>query len=157
MARVSPLITGFVVGIWIAIGQAVFRIFPPNVYTVCMIGQPNDLFSSVANYALGTNFFIHPVSRVFPLLTPIGILVGGFIGALLHKEFKLRLRERARDPIGMGVIGFLAANFGSMLAHCPIMVTATVAYGSLEMLVGLLFIAVGAVLAVEYTKWRARR
>ncbi len=155
MVKVSPLITGFVIGLWIAIGQAVLRIFPPEVFTVCMIGHPNDLFSWVANYALGTNFFIHPISRVFPLLTAIGVLVGGSIAAFQHKDFKSS--RRARDPLGAAVLGFLVANFGMMLGYCPIKVTATVAYGSMEMLVALLFIVVGVVLACEYAKWKVRR
>lgn len=155
MVKVTPLITGFVIGVWIAIGRAVFSIIPPEVFTVCMISHPNDLFGWVVNHAFGTNLAIHPISRVFPLLTALGVVIGGSIAAARHKELKFKMP--AKDPIGAFILGFLVVTSGMILGACPIRTTGLVAYGSMELLVAFLSLVVGVILACEYIKWTVRR
>jgi len=131
------------------------RIYPPEAFTVCMIGHPNDLFSWTVNHAFGANFFVHEISLEIPLLTALGVLIGGAVAATQHKELKFKLR--AEDPVWYFIIGFAVSNFGLMLGYCPIKTLGTVAYGSLQMFIGFIFIEIGAIFACRYIKWRLTR
>ncbi len=154
MVKVSPLMTGFAMGLWMAIAQAIIRITPPDVHGICFVSHPNDIWSWTLNKAFGTSFYVHDVSAVIPVLTVLGLPIGAFIAARQHGEWRYR---PSRDHIGNFVLGFLVINFGLILGSCPIKTTGLVAYGDPLLLIGFLAIIAGVILSVEFIKWRVRR
>ena len=154
MVKVSPLITGFAMGLWMAIAQAIIRITPPDVHGICFVARPNDIWTWSLNKLFGTDFYVHDVSASIPVLTVIGLPIGAFIAAKQNQEWGYR---PSKDRIGNFVLGFLVINFGLILGSCPIKTTGLVAYGDPLLLIGLLAIMAGVVLGVEYVKWKVRR
>lgn len=152
--RIPPLATGLVIGIWAALSQAIFQPKTELIYALSIAGQPRDLLNWIINHSLGTNLPLSEVSLEIPVLIVPGILLGSMIAAMKNGELKLRAAE---DYIGAFVSGFLVANFALIMGACPIKVMVSIAYGNLVLLIGFIFVVVGAILAVEYVRWRARK
>lgn len=153
MVKITPLITGFVFGIWIAVAQGVFMVYPPPVYGLCMVCHPRDLVNWILNHAFVTDFYIEPASVAFPVLITVFIVIGGTITAMRHKEFKVR---PAHDPTTAFIRGFLVITFGLMLGACPIRAIAYASYGYPVMMLALASIILGILLASKYMLWKGR-
>ena len=152
--RVSPLIAGGVMGSGAALVQAFFQVIPPPAYGICMVCHPKDLFNWISDHVFGTSFGNVSVSVAVPVLTVLGIVIGAFIAARIHGEFKI---ERAREPIFHFITGFLVINFGLILGSCPIRILIVSGYGSLIGMVGLICLIAGVVFGSYWLRWRARR
>lgn len=152
--RIPPLVCGLTIGVWAALSQVIFAPILPLAYAIAMAGNPRDLLHWILNHALGTDLPVSSVSTDLPILTVTGILLGSTFAAVWTKEFRLRA---AREPLNMFTIGFLGAISVSMLGACPIKATVEVAYGNLNLLIGLVSIIIGATLACEYVKWRVKK
>lgn len=157
--RIAPwlaFITGFVMGVLAAVGQGFFGLQPPVAAGVCLVSHPRDLINWVVNAIFLTNFTIHEMSLAFPVLTPIGVIIGSFIAAVKNREFRLRPGP-VRDNIIAIILGFLVATFALMWGSCPIRTDVLVSYGFLLAVLVLLAMIAGDIVACEYVKWKARR
>jgi hypothetical protein len=150
------LIAGSVMGIGAAAAQAFFNVQPPVAYGICLLGHPSDVINWVANKLFRTSLSVHEVSIGFPVLTPIGVILGAVLAAIRHREFKFTPGP-VRDPVVAFTLGFLVANFGLLWGACPIRTTVLAAYGFVPAFLVLAFIVLGVILACEYMKRQAKR
>jgi len=152
--KVTPMMAGLVMGAGAALVQAFFEVIPPPAYGICMVCHPKDLFNWVSDHLFGTEFGNVSVSVTVPVLTVLGIVIGAFIAAKAHGEFRI---ERAREPIFHFITGFLVINFGLILGSCPIRIIIVSGYGSLIGMVGFACVIAGAVLGSFWLRQRARK
>ncbi len=87
-----------------------------------------------------------PVSKVFPVLTVVGIFIGALIGAFAHKEFKLK---QTHNPVIGFILGILVINFALIMGGCPVRETLRTAYGDIIALISLIAMFIGVVVASE--------
>ena len=149
------LVTGIIMGISAAAVQAFARVQPPEAYGICLIGHPRDMVNWISNNLLPTDWAIAEISIIFPLLTVIGVLIGSSIAANKSGELKFRLGP-VRSKFFAFMFGFLVINLGLMWGACPIRTGLLVAYGNVMALAILASIAVGAIIACVYVRWRVR-
>lgn len=152
--KVSAFTTGIVMGLGAALVQAYFRIIPPPAYGICMVCHPKDLVNWIADHLLRTNWGNTTVSVNVPVLTVVGIVLGAFIAARQHGEFRV---EPAREPIFHFITGFMVINFGLILGSCPIRILIVSSYGSLIGIVGWLCMVTGVVLGSIWMRRSARK
>ena len=152
--KITAFNTGIVMGLGAALVQAYFKIIPPPAYGICMVCHPKDLLNWLGDHLLGTSWGQVTVSVGVPVLTVVGIVLGAFIAARLHGEFRM---EPAREPIFHFITGFLVINFGLILGSCPIRILIVGSYGSLIGIVGFLCMAIGIGLGALWLRQRAKR
>lgn len=152
--KVSAFYAGLVMGLGAALVQAYLKIIPPPAYGICMVCHPKDLVNWISDHLFGTNWGNVTVSANVPVLTVVGIVLGAFIAARQHGEFRL---EAAREPIFHFITGFLVINFGLILGSCPIRIIIVSAYGSLIGIAGYSCLIIGVVLGSLWLRWRARQ
>lgn len=151
--RVPAFATGVVMGLGAALVQAYFKVIPPPAYGICMVCHPKDLVNWIADHLLGTHWGNVTVSRQVPVLTVVGIVLGAYVAARLHGEFRLQPAQR---PVFHFITGFLVINFGLILGSCPIRILIVTSYGSLIGLVGWLCMVAGVVLGSIWMRRSAR-
>ncbi len=149
------LITGIVMGVMAAVLMGYFFVQLPSK-GICGISHPYNLINWLSNKAFGTDFTLESSFVLFPVLTPIGFIIGSFIAARRNKEFKFR-RGPVRDNVLAFILGFLIINFGLLWGSCPLGTTVLAAYGELWAIVIMACIVLGVVVGCEYIKWKVRR
>ena len=152
--RVTGLQAGIVLAL-VGVGLgSFFEVRPPDAYGVCMACHGRDLVASVANTLTGSQLTVAPASLVFPLLTVVGVIAGGFIAAVVSGEFRFR---RPARPLRSFVHGVLVMNFALLAAACSIRLLLRTSAGDLLGLIGFLAMAAGVVLATVWLRRRALR
>src|SRR5262249_28749923 len=106
--RVTAVPMGIVAGILAVAAGAFFDVRPPEAYGVCMSCHARDLVNWTLNVLARTHLEVAPVSLVFPVLTPIGVLVGALLAAKTSREFRWRTPESSWKAF---VYGVLVMNF----------------------------------------------
>jgi len=152
--RVSPLVAGATLGVGAALVQAYFRVIPPVANGFCFVCHPRDLFNWISNSILATDWSVSAMSMTYPVLTLVGVMLGAFVAAKTAKEFKSR---PARDRIKHFVLGFVAVNFGILLAACPIRIVLQSAYGDPLGMAGWIGVIAGVVAATFVLRRQALR
>lgn len=152
------LITGLTMGVLAAVVQGYFNLQPPVAAGICGISHPANLVNWLANNTFHPDppFTIHSIFVTMPVLTSVGFIVGGFVAAIINKEFKFRPGP-VRDNILAFILGFIIINLGLLWGSCPIRTTILAAYGMLFAVLILACIVLGVVAACEYVKWKVRR
>lgn len=154
---VNPVFaTGLVMGLLAAAAQAFFKVLPPEANGICIIGHPRDLVSYLSNNLLGTNWPANESFITYPALTVIGIALGSFVSAYIHKEVAFRPGP-VNKRFAAFMFGFLVANFGLLWGACPIRTGLLISYGNVVAVAVMASIAFGVLLAIAYLKWRVRR
>jgi hypothetical protein len=152
--RVTGLQAGIVLAL-VGVGLgAFFQVRPPDAYGVCMACHGRDLVDSVANTLTGSRLTVAPASLVFPLLTVVGVVIGGFIAAVVSGEFRFRRPTRPRRSFAYGV---LVMNFALLAAACSIRLLLRTSAGDVLGLIGFLAMAAGVLLATVWLRRRALR
>ena len=152
--RVTGLQAGIVLAL-VGVGLgAFFQVRPPDAYGVCMACHGRDLVDSVTNTLTGSRLTVAPASLVFPLLTVVGVVIGGFIAAVVSGEFRFRRPTRALRSFAYGV---LVMNFALLAAACSIRLLLRTSAGDPLGLIGFLAMAAGVVLATVWLRRRALR
>ncbi|WP_456471717.1 cytochrome C [Methanocaldococcus sp.] len=150
--RISPLVAGLIGGFSAALLQAIFKVFPPPAYGVCIACHTRDLVNWILNKIANLGLGLAPVSKSFPVLTVVGIFIGALIAAIVYKEFKIK---ETHNPIIGFILGILVINFALLMGGCPIRETLRTAYGDIIALLSLIAMFVGVVVASEvYLKRR---
>jgi hypothetical protein len=150
------LITGLMMGILAAAAQGFFDVQPPVGEGVCAVSHPSNLVNWLSNNIFGTEFTIHGIFVIVPVLTSIGFIIGSAIAAIKNKEFKIR-RGPVRENLLAFMFGFLIINFGLLWGSCPIRTAVLASYGMVFAMIILLTMVVGVIAACEYIKWKVRR
>ena len=150
------LITGLMMGILAAAAQGFFDVQPPVGEGVCAVSHPSNLVNWLSNNIFGTEFTIHGIFVIVPVLTSIGFIIGSAIAAIKNKEFKIR-RGPVRENLLAFIFGFLIINFGLLWGSCPIRTAVLSSYGMVFAMIILLVMVVGVIAACEYIKWKVRR
>ena len=121
-----PILFGILLGSVAIFAEVMLHFAPPNSYGVCIICHTMDTINWIINKLYSTNFQVQPVSRYLPLVTPFAILIGGFIAAKVHKEFKIKT---ASNVFLKMILGFIIMSFALISMGCPIRLTLLVTYG----------------------------
>jgi hypothetical protein len=153
-AQHSPLVAGVILGLGAAVLQAFFSVIPPVAYGVCMVCHPKDLVNWIAFQVFGIEWGYSIASVQYPLLTVVGIVIGATVAAWKHSELRFR---PCRRPLRYFFGGFLAINFGLLVASCPIRLILLSAYGDVISLMEWAVFACGAIGATVALRYWARR
>ena len=152
--RVTGTQAGVVMGIAAVMAGAFFEVRPPDAYGICMACHGRDLVNWVANDLFGTRLTVAPAALVFPLLTVVGVVIGGWIAARLSGEFRFRKPSR---PLKSFAHGLLVMNFGLLAAGCATRLALRLGAGDPLGAMGFGGMVVGIVLATLWLRRRALR
>jgi hypothetical protein len=147
-------VVGVVMGLAAAVVQAYFKVLP-EANGISFIGHPADLLNWITN-KLGTNFPVTEEFITYPVLTVIGVLIGSLLAASRNKELRIQTGP-VRQKFAAVIFGFLIANFGLLLGSCDIRAALLLAYGSGLAAIGLAAIAGGILLAIVYSRIKAKK
>ena len=150
---ITPMGVGLFVGILATTAQALFGVSPPPAYGICIACHTRDLVNWTVNNLFKTQLGLAPISKVLPLMTPLGILIGALVSAVQGREFKIRTTI---NPIFEFILGMLIMIFALTLGACPMRTVLRVAYGDLTAFIGFLSIASGVVVGSIFLRWSVR-
>lgn len=143
-----PAFLGLLIGFFAALIQAlIISAGGPEAYGFCVACHTRDLVNALFNAFTGDSLGLAPVSMVTPVLTIIGVIIGGYIAATRNKEFKVK---KAKPIIYLLYFlgGIAVLNFALLLGACPYRAALRFAYGDLIALIGILSIAGGVAVGV---------
>jgi hypothetical protein len=151
---VTGLQAGLVMAIAAVLAGSIFEVRPPDAYGFCMACHGRDLVNWVINDLTSSRLTVAPAAVVFPLLTGVGVVMGGWLAAWLSGEFRFR---RSRKPLRSAFNGFLVMNFGLLAAGCSTRLSLRLGAGDPLGLVGFVGMVAGIVLATLLMRRRAMR
>jgi hypothetical protein len=152
--RVTGLQAGVVMAVAAVAAGSFFEVRPPDAYGICMACHGRDLVNWIVNDVAGTRLTVTPVALVFPLLTVVGVVIGGWIAARLSGEFRFR---KPSKPLKSLLHGFLVMNFALLAAGCSTRLALRVGAGDPLGAMGFGAMIVGIVLATFWLRKRALR
>lgn len=124
--RITPGMTGAVIGALAVAAQWLFDTSNPQAYGVCIACHARDMLGWIFNNLAYLNIAVTSASIFTPLLTVFGILLGAHAAARRHTEFS---RQESGGEARMFLLGFLVMLSALLLAACPIRLLLRVAYG----------------------------
>ncbi len=148
--RRGPIVLGVIIGFLAAIVQALtISAGGPEAYGFCALCHTRDLVNGILNIVLGTSFGLAPVSKaaILPVLTMIGVLIGGVIAAKMSREFRIK-HAQIKDILIYFIGGVLLMQFGLLFGACPYRAALRLGYGDVVALFGIIGIVAGVWLAL---------
>jgi len=103
--------------------------------------------NAIYNAFTGDNLGLAPISVATPVLTIVGVMIGGYIAATRNKEFKLK-KSKPVIYLLYFLGGIAVLNFALILGACPYRAALRFAYGDLVALIGIISIAGGVAVGV---------
>jgi len=152
--RVTATATGLVAGLLAVIAGSLFDVRPPDAYGLCMACHARDLVNWSINTAAGTALTVAPVSLVFPVLTPVGVLLGALLAARTSGEFRWQHPEH---PLKTFLYGVVVMNCALLAGGCSIRLLLRTAAGETLGIIGFGALAAGVIVATQWLRWRAAR
>jgi hypothetical protein len=152
--RVTPIQWGIAAGVLAVAAGSLFGVRPPENYGLCVACHARDLVNWTINTLAGSHLTVAQASQVLPVLTTIGLLLGGLVGAWTSGEFRWRMPDQ---PLKMFVYGVLVMNFALLAAGCSIRLVLRAAAGEALGLIGLAGMIAGAAVATLWLRWNATR
>jgi len=152
--RITATATGIVAALLAVILGSVFEVRPPDAYGICMACHARDLVDWTLNSVVGTRLTVAPVSLVFPVLTPIGVLLGALLAAHANGEFRW---QRPEPPLKTFFYGVAVMNGALLAGGCSIRLLLRTAAGETLGIIGFGALAAGVILATQWLRWRAAR
>ncbi len=152
--RVTAVPMGIITGILAVAAGALFEVRPPEAYGVCMACHARDLVDWSLNLIAGTHLEVAPASLIFPLLTPIGVLIGALVAARNSGEFRWQTPE---SPLKAFLYGVLVMNFALVAGGCSIRLLLRAAAGEALGVIGFAGMIVGIIFGTCWLRWRATR
>jgi hypothetical protein len=143
--RNGPVILGIIIGILAAVIQGLtISAGGPEAYGFCALCHTRDLVNGLLNIGLGTSLGIAPLSKaaILPVLTMIGVLIGGFIASKMSGEFRIKAAP-VKDGLIYFIGGVLLMQLGLLFGACPYRAALRFAYGDMIALVGIIGIIIG--------------
>ena len=151
--RISALMFGVIAAFVAVVAQARFGFHPPSAYGICVVCHARDLVNAILSQA---SWYGAPVSNLALkglIVTPIGIILGAAVAAIVSREWKL---HKVGNPI-LGIIyGFLVMCCGLIISGCPMRILLRAAYGDTGAMLAIPFLIIGIFLATILLKVRAR-
>ncbi len=155
--------SGFIIGLSAALAQAVYYALPRTVegvpaYKIGPVAYGFCMFCHVRDFV---NWFLKglipwmtpaPISVIVPVLTVFGIIVGAALAAIIAKEASWR---KTINPALTFICGILVVFFAAILGSCPIRIVLRAAYFDVMGFIGILSVAIGAIVASEFVLKRA--
>ena len=152
--RVTATMTGIVGALLAVIAGSLFDVRPPDAYGLCMACHARDLVNWTVNAAAGTRLTVAPASLVFPVLTPVGVLLGALLAAWTSGEFRW---QRPEHPLKTFLYGVAVMNCALLAGGCSIRLLLRTAAGEPLGVIGFGALAAGVILATQWLRWRAAR
>jgi len=152
--RVTATVTGIVGALLAVIAGSLFDVRPPDAYGLCMACHARDLVDWTVNAAAGTRLTVAPASLVFPVLTPIGVLLGALLAARTSGEFRWQHPEH---PLKTFLYGVVVMNCALLAGGCSIRLLLRTAAGETLGLIGFGALAAGVIVATQWLRLRAAR
>ena len=149
---VSAVPMGIIAGILAAAAGSFFDVRPPEAYGVCMACHARDLVNWTLNGVVGTHLDVAPASLVFPVLTPIGVLIGALIASKTSGEFRW---QKPDSSVKTFLYGIFVMNFALLAGGCSIRLLLRTAAGEALGLIGFGGMVIGVVLGTFWLRWRA--
>lgn len=152
-----PAFLGITIGLLAALDQALLiSAGGPEAYGFCVACHTRDLTNAITNAFIETSLGIAPFSATTPVLTIIGVLIGGYIAAKRKKEF--RLKKGSLLSYTLYFLGGIAViNFALLVGACPYRLALRFAYGDLIALIGIISIAGGVAVGVALLLFYMKR
>jgi len=152
-----PAFLGILIGVLAAFIQAVIiSAGGPEAYGFCVACHTRDLINAVVNAFVDGSLGLAPISAVTPVLTIIGVIIGGYIAAMRKKEFKIK-KGSILNYILYFIGGIAVLNFALLVGACPYRLALRFAYGDLIALIGMLSIAGGVAVGVSMLLYAMKR
>lgn len=152
--RATAVQTGTVAGILAVVAGTFFEVRPPEAYGICMACHGRDLINWTINLLAGAQLTVAPASLVFPVLTPIGVVLGALAAARGHGEFRWRTPDH---PVKTFLYGMLVMNFALLAGGCSIRLLLRTSAGEALGLVGFCGLIGGVVLGTwSLRRWASR-
>jgi hypothetical protein len=143
-----PAFLGLVIGFFAAFVQAlIISAGEPEAYGFCVACHIRDLVNALFNAFTGETLGLAPISAATPVLTIIGVIIGGYIAATKNKEFKIK-KSKPFIYLLYFLGGIAVLNFALLLGACPYRAALRFSYGDLVALIGILSIAGGVAVGV---------
>ena len=143
-----PAFLGILIGFFAALIQAlIISVGGPEAYGFCVACHTRDLVNAIYNAFTGDNLGLAPISVATPVLTIVGVMIGGYIAATRNKEFKLK-KSKPVIYLLYFLGGIAVLNFALILGACPYRAALRFAYGDLVALIGIISIAGGVAVGV---------
>ena len=152
--RVTATMTGIVGALLAVIAGSLFDVRPPDAYGLCMACHARDLVNWTVNAAAGTRLTVAPASLVFPVLTPVGVLLGALLAAWTSGEFRW---QRPEHPLKTFLYGVAVMNCALLAGGCSIRLLLRTAAGETLGIIGFGALAAGVIVATQWLRWRAAR
>ena len=152
--RITAVPMGITAGLLAVLAGALFEVRPPEAYGICMACHARDLVNWTWNLLGRTHLEVAPASLVFPVLTPIGVLLGALIAAKSNREFRWQNPESSWRAF---VYGILVMNFALLAGGCSIRLLLRTAAGEALGFVGFSGMVAGIIIGTLWLRWRATR
>lgn len=152
-----PMFLGLIIGILAALIQALLiSAGGPEAYGFCVACHTRDLTNRVVNSFTNSELGLAPISIVTPVLTIVGVIIGGYIAAIKHEEFKIK-KGSYFSYLLYFLGGIAVLTFALFVGACPYRLALRFAYGDLVALIGIFSIAGGVAVGVALLLYRMKR
>jgi hypothetical protein len=152
--RISAVQMGIVAGLLAVAAGTFFDVRPPEAYGICMACHGRDLVNWIVNRLTGTHLEVAQASLVYPVLTPLGALMGAFIAAKTSREFRWKTPE---NPFKTFAYGVLVMNCALLAGGCSIRLLLRTAAGDVLGMMGFEGMIAGIFIGTTWMRWRATR
>lgn len=122
---------GIIAAALAVIAQLYFALRPPQAYGICIVCHGRDLVNTLLTAWTSYSAPVSDAALKGLLVTPIGILLGAFIVAVINGEFKLRFSE---IPLVSMICGFVVMSAGLVISGCPMRLLLRAGYGDIAAL-----------------------
>ena len=151
---VSGIQAGVVIALAAVAAGEFFEVRPPDAYGICMACHGRDLVDWLVNQWSSARWPVSQASLVFPLLTSVGVILGGLVAAMMSGELRW---HRARKPLKSFAYGLLVMNFALLAAGCATRLLLRTSAGDPLGVAGFTAMVAGVILATWWLRWRALR
>lgn len=142
-----PAFLGALIGILAAFSQALLiSAGAPEAYGFCVACHTRDLVNGFANIVAGTNLALAPISAnaVLPVMSVVGVLIGGFLAAKVHNEHRVRKGDLKINLIYF-IAGIIVLQLAMIFGGCPYRAALRSGYGDFTALAFIIAMAAGVV------------
>ena len=154
-----PAFLGALIGILAAFSQALLiSAGGPVAYGFCVACHTRDLVNGLTNIVAGTHLALAPISAnaVLPVMSIVGVLIGGFIAAKTSKEHKIR-KGTTKDYLVYFLAGVIVLQLAMIFGGCPYRAALRTGYGDLSALVFIIAMAIGVIAGAYILLKRAEK
>ncbi len=142
-----PAFLGALIGIVAAFSQALLiSAGGPEAYGFCVACHTRDLVNGLSNIIAGTSLALAPLSKnaILPVMSVVGVMIGAFLSAKVHKEHKIRKTDYQEYLIYF-IGGFVVLQLAMIFGGCPYRAALRTGYGDITALLFIITMALGVI------------